>query len=573
MSVWRLHWRSDLEQSYLARWFIRRPLLGLSASVLAAFILHTSGSRLSISFLSASLLAAVYSLLVRPRPPAYIGNAMVGGTIGIVAWAVSLALTANRNHTLDAGFMRNNFGSLIGWVFFGLLFAFFLQVFHQIVLRTLGGEGEAATIPTTPLRIVILGGGFAGMRTAERLEALLKRIPGATVTLVSETNSLLFTPMLAEVAGGSLEPSHIGTPLRGSLKRTVVVRARAMAVDDTLKEISLMAAGGVAQIIKYGYLVISVGSVSNFLGLKQVEEAAFNFRTLVDAVRIRNHVIQKLELADKETDREVRRQMLRFVVAGGGFAGVELAGSLNDLTRGILRNYLGIDSSDVEVVLVHSRDRILPELTESLAKYALERMTQRGVVFRLNTRVKDASASTVMLENDPIQAETLIWTAGSAPHPLLASIVFTKDKRGSLLVDKTLAVQGTQSVWALGDCAAVEDPYSGKLCPPTAQFALREADTVARNILATINGKPQSPFYFKSLGALCVVGHQTACAELTIPFSGSRSVKFSGLAAWLLWRGIYLAKLPSTERKVRVLLDWTLELFFPRDIVQTIDVG
>ena len=573
MSVWRLHWRSDLEQSYLARWFIRRPLLGLSASVLAAFILHTSGSRLSISFLSASLLAAVYSLLVRPRPPAYIGNAMVGGTIGIVAWAVSLALTANRNHTLDAGFMRNNFGSLIGWVFFGLLFAFFLQVFHQIVLRTLGGEGEAATIPTTPLRIVILGGGFAGMRTAERLEALLKRIPGATVTLVSETNSLLFTPMLAEVAGGSLEPSHIGTPLRGSLKRTVVVRARAMAVDDTLKEISLMAAGGVAQIIKYDYLVISVGSVSNFLGLKQVEEAAFNFRTLVDAIRIRNHVIQKLELADKETDREIRRQMLRFVVAGGGFAGVELAGSLNDLTRGILRNYPGIDSSDVEVVLVHSRDRILPELTESLAKYALERMTQRGVVFRLNTRVKDASASTVMLENDPIQAETLIWTAGSAPHPLLASIVFTKDKRGSLLVDKTLAVQGTQSVWALGDCAAVEDPYSGKLCPPTAQFALREADTVARNILATINGKPQSPFYFKSLGALCVVGHQTACAELTIPFSGSRSVKFSGLAAWLLWRGIYLAKLPSTERKVRVLLDWTLELFFPRDIVQTIDVG
>lgn len=561
-----------MEQSQLARWFIRRPLVGLSASLLVSIILHVSGSRLSISFLSASLLAVVYSLLVRPRPPAYIGNAMIGGTIGIVIWAVSLPLTAGRNHTLDAGFMRDNFGSLIGWVFFGLLFAFFLQVFHRIILHILGGEVEVPKVTTTPLRIVILGGGFAGMRTAERLEGLLKKAPGATVTLVSETNSLLFTPMLAEVAGGSLEPSHIGTPLRGSLKRTVVVRARATAVDDTLREVSLMAAGGVSQVVKYDYLVISVGSVSNFLGLKQVQEEAFNFRTLVDAVRIRNHVIQKLELADKETDREIRRQMLRFVVAGGGFAGVELAGSLNDLARGILRNYPGIDSSDVEVVLVHSRDRILPELTESLAKYALERMMQRGVVFRLNTRVKDASASTVILESGALQAETLIWTAGSAPHPLLASLVFAKDKRGCLLVEKTLAVQGTQSVWALGDCAAVEDPYSGKLCPPTAQFALREADTVARNILATISGKPQSPFYFKSLGALCVVGHQTACAELTIPFSGSRSVKFSGLAAWLLWRGIYLTKLPSAERKIRVLLDWTLELFFPRDIVQTIDV-
>jgi NADH dehydrogenase len=328
-----------LKKLHVGRWFIRRPVAGLFAGCLAAVILHASGSRLSVPFTLALLLAIVYSLLVRPETGAYISNAMIGGTIGIVVWAVSLPLTADRNRTLDAGFMRDNFGSLIGWVFFGLLFGFFLQVFLQIVFRVWGEEVTAATVPTTPIRIVILGGGFAGMRTAERLEALLKRVPGATVTLVSETNSLLFTPMLAEVAGGSLEPSHIGTPLRGSLKRTVVVRARVTAVDDALKEISLMAADGVAHMVKYDYLVISVGSVSNFLGLKQVEEVAFNFRTLVDAVRIRNHVIQKLELADKETDHKVRRQMLRFVVAGGGFAGVELAGSLNDLTRGILGNY------------------------------------------------------------------------------------------------------------------------------------------------------------------------------------------------------------------------------------------
>jgi NADH:ubiquinone reductase (H+-translocating) len=565
--------RSDLKRLNLERWFIRRPLVGLSASMMASFILHTSGSRLSTSFLFASLLATGYSFLAQPEPLAYISNAMSGGTVGIVIWAVSLPLTAGRNRTLDAGFMRDNFGSLIGWVFFGLLFGLFLQVLHWIVFRIWGGEAGPAIPKTTPIRIVILGGGFAGMRAAERLEALLKNRRDATITLISDTNSLLFTPMLAEVAGGSLEPSHIGTPLRGSLKKTIVVRAHAAGVDNALKEISLLADAGGLHTLKYDYLVIAVGSVSNYLGLERVEKVAFNFRTLVDAVRIRNRVIQKLELADKETNQEARRQMLRFVVAGGGFAGVELAGSLNDLARGILANYPRIGPADVEVVLVHSRDRILPELTESLAKFALERMVQRGVVFRLNTRVKDASESTVVLETGPIQADTLIWTAGSAPQPLLASLPFAKDKRGCLLVDKTLAVQGTQSVWALGDCASVKDPYSGELYPPTAQYALREADMVAYNILATIDGKPRLAFHFKSLGALCVVGHQTACAEIAVPFGGSGSVKFSGLAAWLLWRGIYLAKLPSTERKIRVLLDWTLELFFPRDIVQTIDVG
>jgi len=301
----------------IRHWFIRRPVAGFSAGCLAAVILHAAGSHLSVPFTLALLLAIVYSLLVRPEPGAYIGNAMIGGTIGIVIWAVSLPLTAGRNRALDAGLMRDNFGSLIGWVFFGLLFGFFLQVFHQIVFRVWGGEVEPATVPTTPIRIVILGGGFAGMRTAERLEALLKKKDDVTITLVSDTNSLLFTPMLAEVAGGSLEPSHIGAPLRGSLKRTVVVRARATGLGSELKEISLLAGGGMVHNLRYDYLVIAMGSVSNFLGLEQVEKVAFNFRTLVDAVRIQNHVIQKLELADKEPNPEVRRQMLRFVVAGG----------------------------------------------------------------------------------------------------------------------------------------------------------------------------------------------------------------------------------------------------------------
>ena len=203
--------------------------------------------------------------------------------------------------------MRDNFASLIGCVFFELLFGLLLQVFRRIVFRIWGGEVQSAIAPTTPIRTVILGVGFAGMRVAERLEALLKKNHDATITLISDTNSLLFTPMLAEVAGGSLEPGHIGTPLRGSLKKAVVVRARAAGVDSALKEISLLADGGRPHNLKYDYLVIAVGSVSNFLGLERVETVAFNFRTLVDPVSIRNHVIQKLELADKIPPGDERR--------------------------------------------------------------------------------------------------------------------------------------------------------------------------------------------------------------------------------------------------------------------------
>ncbi len=223
-------------------------------------------------------------------------------------------------------------------------------------------------------------------------------------------------------------------------------------------------------------------------------------------------------------------------------------------------------------MLVHARDRILPALSESLGRYAQERMEIRGVEFRLNTRLSDARQGVVVLSDGEIPAETLVWTAGTAPNPLTKMLPLDKDKRGALVVDPTLAIPGHTGVWALGDCAAVMDAKTGKPCPPTAQFALREAATVAKNIRASLKGRPMQGFHFDSLGALCVVGHQTACAELSIPFARDRAMRFSGLLAWLLWRGIYLGKLPGLERKIRVLTDWTVELFFPKDIVQTIDL-
>jgi NADH dehydrogenase len=277
------------------------------------------------------------------------------------------------------------------------------------------------------------------------------------------------------------------------------------------------------------------------------------------------------ERSDRELDPLRRRSLLTFVIAGGGFAGVELAGAINDFAHGILADYPNLSRHDLSVVLVHSGNRILPELSESLARYARERMEARGVTFRLYARVTNVHPGVVTLSGGEILSETLVWTAGTAPNPLLKSLSIEKDKRGAIVVDSALGVPGRPGLWALGDCAAVVDATTDRPCPPTAQFARREAEVLARNIRAHLENLPKERFHFDSLGALCVVGHQTACAELKMPFLG-KSLHFSGLFAWLLWRGIYLSKLPGAERKIRVLMDWTVELFFPRDIVQTIDL-
>jgi NADH dehydrogenase len=199
-------------------------------------------------------------------------------------------------------------------------------------------------------------------------------------------------------------------------------------------------------------------------------------------------------------------------------------------------------------------------------------MEMRGVTFRLNCRLNDCRPGLVVLSDGEVRARTLIWTAGTTPNPLLKTLGIETDKRGAAVVQSTMAVAGRPDVWALGDCASLMDGKTGKPCPPTAQFALRQARTLAKNLRAALRGRPLRPFHFDSLGALCVVGHHTACAELTVPFARQKSMRFRGLLAWLLWRGIYLGKLPGLERKVRVLTDWVIELFFPRDIVQTIDL-
>jgi len=553
--------------------------MGLVAAAIAGMPLLKIGPQPIAGYVFGIVAGIGYAVLMPPRKYAYVESIMAAGSFGVPLWGIAniVLFPALAGRFMEAGFasMQEQLPDLFVWILFGTFFGLLAQLGSDAVESIWGQETLANEAPPAATRhILILGGGFAGMKTAEELEERLAGDSSVSITLVSETNALLFTPMLAEVAGSSLEPSHISPPLRTSLSSTQVIRGSVTSID--LENRTVVIDGtrhnGSGHELKYDHMVLALGAVSNYLGMTNVEKFAFNFKTLLDAIRIRNHVIEMFERADKESDPNVRSRLLTFVVAGGGFAGVELAGALNDFAHSILADYRNLTKGELQIILVHSRNRILPELSEELARYALKMMAERGVVFRLNTRLADAKPGEVLLSDGSIAADTLIWTAGTIPNPLLKTLPLQTDKRGAVIVDTTFAVCNHPGVWAIGDCAAVTDARTGEPCPPTAQFAIREAAVLARNIHASLEGRHAEPFHFDSLGALCVIGHQTACAEITVPFARSKSFRFSGLLAWGMWRGIYLMKLPGLERKLRVLTAWTLELFFPRDSVQTIDL-
>lgn len=561
----------------------RRAYIGAAAGLFSSVLLVRTFRDVPLALELSVAVGIGYSLIFRPSPGAYLESLMTGAMLGVPLWTsvsvVLLPLIAGSGPKWTADGMRILFPELVGWVLFGGALGLLTQAGNDAALRwlkPLSAIEEAQ--PKVPVRILIVGGGFAGMTAAANLEHLFGADPAVSLTLVSEANAMLFSPMLAEVAGGSIEPSHISAPLRTSLRRTAVVRGRVVKIDLDRRCVLLeaedqqaVASGPPKNAIFYDELVLALGAVSNYVGLDGVRKTAFDFKTLLDAIRIRNHVIDLFERAEREPERSRRRQMLTFVIAGGGFAGVEIAGALNDFARGILADYPGLELEDLQIILVHSRNRILPELSETLARYALDRLRDRGVTFELEARVVDAQPGRVMLTGREIATDTLVWTAGTAPHPLMKELPFELERRGAVVVDPELKVRGQTDVWALGDCASITDAITGRTSPPTAQFALREARTLARNLYAKQKGRPLTPFHFNSLGTLCLLGHQTACAEIVVPYT-KRVLRFSGPFAWVLWRGIYLSKLPGLERKVRVLVDWTVELFFPRDIVQTIDL-
>ncbi len=410
-------------------------------------------------------------------------------------------------------------------------------------------------------RIVIVGGGFGGVYTARHLERLL-RPDEAEIVLVNRTNYFVFQPLLPEIISGSINLTDVVSPIRRLCPRTALYMRDVERVDLGGRSVSLAPAIRPRSLeLAYDYLVVAVGRVNDFSSMPGVPEHALAFRSLGDALRLRNHVLQALEEAETEDDPEFRRRLLTFVVAGGGFSGVEVVAELNDFLKAAARAFQRIRPEEIHCLLVHSGDRILPEIDAGLAAHAHELLLRRGVSIRLNEAIAAATADSAVLRNgEAIPTRTLVSTVPSGPVPVVQAMDVEK-KAGRLMVNARLELEGHEgSVWALGDCCFVHTE-DGRFVPPSAQYATREARTVARNIASAIRGRRPRVFDYAGGAAIGSLGHRSAVAEV----SGLRT---SGLPAWLLWRGLYLSKLPGADRKIRTALNWLTALAFPTDIVQ-----
>ncbi|MEO6836234.1 MAG: NAD(P)/FAD-dependent oxidoreductase [Candidatus Tumulicola sp.] len=410
--------------------------------------------------------------------------------------------------------------------------------------------------------IVIVGGGFAGIAVARRLERSLR--PGeAEIVLLSRENYTLFTPMLPEVTSGELEVRHVVTPVRTQLRRTSFVLCEVGAVDVGRRTIAYRhVLTGITVTIAYDHLVLALGSSSSTFGLPGVAENVWALKTLDDADALRNHLVWLLELADTIADAQRRRQLLTLVVVGGGFTGVETAGEIFELFRSVLRFYRRLRVADVKMILVEGGSVLLPGLPPKMGEYSRRILERRGIEVLTGGVVTSADEHGLNLASGRrIDSPTVIWSAGVAPSPAIAKTALPQTKRGAVETGRDMRVAEFPSVWALGDCASIPDGEGG-VYPMTAQHAIREGPHLADNLVRALRGEPTRPFHYRSLGMMAALGGRKAVAQLP----GNRVI--TGFIAWFLWRSYYLLRLPGLDRRLRVAFDWTLDLLFPRDIAE-----
>jgi NADH dehydrogenase len=410
-------------------------------------------------------------------------------------------------------------------------------------------------------RIVVLGGGFAGIYTCAALEKL--RGDDYEIVLINKENHFVFQPLLPEVISGQIGLVDVVSPIRRLLPRTELHVREVEAID--LEKQTITTSTGFhphSHVVRYDHLVFALGTVTDFRGLRGLPEHAFPFKTLSDALTLRNHVIRALEeAAIEQHDHALRRRLLTFVIAGGGFSGVEVCAELNDFVREVAQQYRGIDPKELRVVLVHSMDRILPEMSPKLATFAQKILRRRGVEIMLSTRLSAATGEAAILaDGQVIDTKTIVSTVPSSPHPIIEALPLPKTRNGRIEAEGTLAVKGYDNLWAVGDCAMIPAPGGG-FAPPTAQHATRQANTVAGNIVARMRGGAMTTFAFAGLGKMGSLGHQSAVAEVF-------GVPISGFLAWFLWRTIYLMKVPGWGRRVKIAASWTLDIFLPAELVQ-----
>lgn len=422
-------------------------------------------------------------------------------------------------------------------------------------------------------RILVLGGGFAGVECTRKLESYFKRYPEVEITLVSEDNFLLFTPMLPQVASGMIETRHIIIPIRTICKKATFYEGKIKNIDPYGKRVTLYGTNekrGVS--LDYDYLVVALGSQTNFFGNQTVENHAYTMKTLNDAVVLRNRVIDMLEQAENENDPILKQSLLTFVVVGAGFAGIETAGEIHDFLYDAKKHYPHISEEDIKVIILEALPIVLPGFSERLAKFTRDKLIQRGIDIRLNTMVVSFDGSEVIVKDavDPtrtavkestfeaIETKTLIWTAGVTPVDTIKNSMFKTDK-GKVIVNENLEVPQFPEVYVIGDCSLTIDPRTKKPYPPTAQNAEGEAKIAAHNLYAEIAGRQKKKIDYVSKGQMAIIGKRTAIASIS-------GLNIYGIVAWWIWRAVYLRKIPKLNKRLRILLDWTADSLFDRDI-------
>ncbi|MGI8913726.1 MAG: NAD(P)/FAD-dependent oxidoreductase [Chloroflexota bacterium] len=415
-------------------------------------------------------------------------------------------------------------------------------------------------------RVIILGAGFGGIHVARELARLLPEPYGAEIVLVDQKNYFVFTPMLTEVVGGEVVAEHIVSSIRKLSPRVTFMAGRVDGVDVTNKRVTLSLgdeASGTPTgtlALEADHLVFALGSVTNYHGIAGVEEHSLDIKSLSDAGAIHNKAIALLERADNEPDPPARKKLLTIVVAGGGFSGVETMAALNSLLRESTKRYQNISEHDIRTVLMHPGEHLLAEIGPSLGDYAQKKLEQQGVDVRLRTEVAGVGVDYVQIQGgERIPTSLLVWTAGVMPSPVVGVLDLKRGQHGGIVVKRTCAVPGHAGVWALGDCAEVPEPDGQKSYAPTAQNATREGSLVARNIARVMQGEQPVPFNYHPIGQLALVGKHAGVAKLF-------GIRFSGVLAWAMWRGVYLAKEPRLGKRLRVALDWTLDFLTGLDI-------
>ena len=432
------------------------------------------------------------------------------------------------------------------------------QALDEVVVGD-SGRMRRATDPAAPMRIVVLGGGFGGVAATRHLERSLGARPGVAITLVSRDNFFLLTSLLFEACSGTLELRHCAQPIRPALRRARFVEATVETVDPASRVVYAMAAGGELREIPYDHLVVALGATTNE-ALIPGSELAFTFKTVADALVLRNHLIECFERADTERDAERRRRWLTVVVIGGGLVGVELLGELTAFATDVLRYYPRVRRDELQFHLLEATARILPEVDEPLAATAVRVLQGRGAHIRAATPVREITPGRVDLAGETLEAATIVLVAGVVPSDAARGIPIDHDARGRIVVDATMRSRSHPEVWALGDCASIPGP-DGRPYPALAQHATREARQLARNLVAVVEGRPPKPFVFRSLGTMAALGHTSAVARVM-------GVRLTGFPAWWLRRTYYLLQMPRWDRRLRILLDWTVALFFRPDITK-----